>query len=522
MSSRPKLLLSRTGGRCYNRPTNGRFMQYKLLPALAALLSLSAVPASAQTTESTTDQTPTTIPLTVAPGVPLRVYLTKRISKRVDEPVHAKLLEPIFAFDREVVPAGALIEGHVSRLASAAKMKRASALLGGDLTPLHDAEVEFTEIVMPDGRHIAMHTNETLGLNTIFIDRPPKKEKAPKKGAAKKAQDPKPQDPNSNGGVLGIGKQTARDQINAQISGRTRGVADLVRGPDKMERLEDFLVMKLPYHPQWVRKGTRYDAELRDPLQFGAATFKTAELQSLGSQPPPDSVVHARLITPLSSQSAQQGETVEAVVTQPLFSPDGKLILPEGSRLTGAVTQVHAARWLHRGGQMRFNFQRIDLPGAVARLALPTKPPEALKTQATLAAAESGGQTDIKVDDEGGVKTSEPKTRLIAPAISVLIASKSLDNDEGHRIGNHEGNVGGRTFGGLSGFGLVGAAAAQSSKLVGSALGIYGMAWSVYNTVLARGPEVQFDDNAALDIRFGGGRKPAAASKLRGAAAGGE
>ena len=43
--------------------------------------------------------------------------------------------------------------------------------------------------------------------------------------------------------------------------------------------------------------------------------------------------------------------------------------------------------------------------------------------------AESGGQTAIKVDGVGGVKAVEPKTRLIAPAISVLIATKSLDND---------------------------------------------------------------------------------------------
>ena len=494
-------------------------MQHTIIPALVTLVSLSAVPATAQTTESTTDQTSTTIPLTVAPGVPLRVYITKRIPKRVDAPVQAKLLEAIFAFDREVVPAGALIEGHVSRLEPVSKMKRASALLGGDLTPLHQADVEFTEIVMPNGRHIAMHTKETPGLNTIFIDGPPKKEKPPKKGASQKPPDP---NPNPNGGVLGIGKQTARDQINARINGRTRGVADLVRGPDKKERLEDFLLMKLPYHPQWVRKGTRYDAELQDPLQFGAATLKTDDLRFLGTQPPPDSMVRARLTTPLSSGSAQQGEKVEAVVTQPLFSPEGKLILPEGTHLTGGVTQVHAARWLHRGGQMRFNFQRIELPGGVARIALPAKPPEALKTQATLQAAESSGQTAVKVDDEGGVKTSEPKTRLIAPAISVLIASKSMDNDEGHRIGNHDGNVGGRTFGGLSGFGLAGAAAAQSSKIVGSALGMYGMAWSVYTTILARGPEVQFDSNAALDIRFGASRKPAAGSKLRSVAGGGD
>jgi hypothetical protein len=138
-----------------------------------------------------------------------------------------------------------------------------------------------------------------------------------------------------------------------------------------------------------------------------------------------------------------------------------------------------------------------------------------LKTQATLAAAESGGNTAIKVDEEGGVKATEPKTRLIAPLISVLIASRASDNDEGRRIGRtNDSNVGGRTLGGVSGFGLLGAAAAQSSPIVGAALGYYGMAWSVYSNIIARGAEVEFGKNAAMDIRFGG-RKAVPASKFK-------
>ena len=105
-----------------------------------------------------------------------------------------------------------------------------------------------------------------------------------------------------------------------------------------------------------------------------------------------------------------------------------------------------------------------------------------------------GGQTAIKVDGEGGVKAAEPKTRWIAPAISVLIATKSLDNDAEHRDGG-DANVGGRTRGGASGLGLLGAAAAQASRTVGSALGFYGMAWSVYTNILARGGEFEFGDN---------------------------
>jgi hypothetical protein len=144
---------------------------------------------------------------------------------------------------------------------------------------------------------------------------------------------------------------------------------------------------------------------------------------------------------------------------------------------------------------------------------LPAEAP-ALKIQATLAAAEAGGNGSIKVDEEGGVKATEPKTRLIAPLISILIAGRSSDND-GDRIGKaHDSNVGGRTLGGGSGFGLLGAAAAQSSPIVGTALGYYGAAWSVYSNIIARGAEVEFGKNAAMDIRFGG-RKSLPASKFR-------
>ena len=37
---------------------------------------------------------------------------------------------------------------------------------------------------------------------------------------------------------------------------------------------------------------------------------------------------------------------------------------------------------------------------------------------------------------------------------------------------------------------------------MGAAFGYYGLAWSVFSTVVARGPEVQFDKNAVVDIGF--------------------
>jgi hypothetical protein len=441
--------------------------------------------------------------LTVPTGAPLRIYLTRRLPKKVGEPVHAKLLEPVFAFNREVLPAGAEVLGHVSRLAPVPKMQRAAAILNGDFTPLHRAEVVFTEIVLPDGRHMSLSTSESEGLNSVYT--PPR----PPKPSKKKKPDGAP----SNGGVLGTAKSQVKTQIDSAINAKTRGVADIVRSPNKKEKLEDFLMAKLPYHPQWVRKGTRFDAELDRPLQFGAETVTTATLSLVGSQVPADSVVHTRLLTPLSSGDASQGDNVEAVVVQPLFSRDNKLILPAGASLSGKVTVASRARWFHRGGHLRFSFQRIELPEDV-RNHLPAEPSPEFKTLATLDNAEGSGKATIKVDSEGEVKTVESKTRFIGPAIAVLIAARTMDNDAGKvRAGAADGNAGGRTLGGISGFGLLGAFAAQASHGLASALGFYGMGWSVYSTVVARGGEVEFQKNAALDIRFGA-RAPVAGSKF--------
>jgi hypothetical protein len=45
---------------------------------------------------------------------------------------------------------------------------------------------------------------------------------------------------------------------------------------------------KAPYHPQYWRRGTRFDAPLRDPMEFGSAAVKPKDLGALGTQPAAD------------------------------------------------------------------------------------------------------------------------------------------------------------------------------------------------------------------------------------------
>jgi hypothetical protein len=425
------------------------------------------------------------------------LYLTTRVSKRRDAPVEAKLLEAVFAFDREVIPAGAVAVGKVSQTQPVGKWQRTRAILNGDFTPLRRAEVQFTTLKLPDGRELATHTAESMALNSIYIEPSPRKKK-----------DQKATTQNPNGGILGTAKQNAKDRLNAAINHRSGGFADVVRGPNKKEKLVDLLWSKAPYHPQYWRRGTRFDAALIDPVELGTAAVRPEELGAMGTQPPQDSLAHVRLLTALSSASAKQGEAVEAVVTTPVFSPEHKLVLPEGTKLSGEVVLVKKARSFHRTGQVRFDLQKVDLPLEALNL-VPNSPGSiTFKTQAILEAAEAS-TSPIKVDSEGGVKATESKTRFVAPAIAIVVAShasydaRHRDPDEPSGYGGGGPNVSGRTLGGGLGLGMLGTVISQTSPYVGMALGYYGLAWSIYSNVIGRGAEVEFEKNAMMDIKFG-------------------
>ena len=352
------------------------------------------------------------------------------------------------------------------------------AMFAGDFTPLHSAEVRFYDLTFPDSHHVSLNTSQSLGLPLVISA-----VRAPKKTRPKKN---KPNDDRS--GIQSKVHTAVTREIHNQINTRTHGMADIVRGPGKLERLEEFLLAKLPYHPQWVRKGTRYDAVLNQPLDFGEIAVKPETLRWIGS--PLSGGVHAqaRLLNALNSRETKQGRQFKAKLIEPLFSADHHLLLPEGTDLEGVVTQARPARLFHRGGQLRFRFERVQLPDAV------------LKAEAQLDAVEGDSSAKLKVDQEGGVKSTDSKTRLLNPVIAGLIAAKSMDNDEGKA--SQDANYSGRTLGGGSGFGLLGILAAQSSRYAGSAFGFYGLGWSVYRNVIARGQEVDFRSNTAMDVRF--------------------
>ena len=227
---------------------------------------------------------PQVVPLTVPKQTSLQVALEKELRvKKVGESVSGRLVDPVFAFDRLVVPAGSEIRGQITKIESLSGARRTLAGLDADFSPARSIEVTFTDLVLPDGKHLSMHTSVTAGSGQVmqFVTAP---EKDPKKSvkdmASQKTQE---------------AKQQARDQWNNAMK--------QLETPGRIHRLERYAEAQLPVHAQYIPAGTIYFAELEAPLDFGSETLPADKATSIGGDLPEGSVVHARLLTALSSAS---------------------------------------------------------------------------------------------------------------------------------------------------------------------------------------------------------------------------
>jgi hypothetical protein len=419
-------------------------------------------------------QTNETIPLTVPKGAAVQVVLDKEVRiQKVGQTVHGRVAEPVYAFDKLVVPIGTEVTGQITQLEGVSGGKRTLDALNAEFTPSRKVQIEFDELELPDGRHIPIHTTVTPGSGQLikFVTAAgDEKKKTVKDTASEKADQ---------------AKEEAKRQWDTAMK--------QVHEPGKIHKIERYAVAQLPVHPQYIDAGTVYFAELEKPLDFGTEPLTPEIAASLNTPPPSGSLVHVRLLTALSSATAQQGQEVQAVLSQPLFDGN-RLVLPQGSRLRGSVLQVRPARRLSRNGQLRIVFQELVLPDGIEQ-----------KVEATLAGVQASKGQDVKLDSEGGAEANSPKTRYLATGISVALALASAHGDSDARDGDVGGNASNRVAGGAGGFKLVGIAmgAFVHSQPLGMAMGAYGASMSVYSHFIARGRDLVFPKNTAMEVAIG-------------------
>jgi hypothetical protein len=453
-----------------------------LLAALALLLPARSRAQDANVSASDSKMTPAavnppaseTIALTVPKGTAVQVVLEKELKiQKVGQPIRGRVAEPIYAFDKLVVPVGTEVTGQIIQLEGVSDGKRTLEALNADFSPARKVQIEFNDLEMPDGRHIPLHTTVTPGSGQVIqfvTSSGGAKKKTVKDAASEKAE-----------------------QAKAEARRQWDDAMKQVHEPGKMHKIERYAVAQLPVHPQYIGAGTVYFAELEQPLDFGNEPLTPEIASALNTPPPSGSSVHVRLMTALSSATAHQGDEVEAVLSQPLFDGD-RLVLPQGSRLKGSVVQVRAARRFSHNGQLRMVFHQLLLPDGLEQ-----------KVEATLAGVQAGKGDDVKLDAEGGAEANSPKTRYLATGLSVMLALASAHTDGDSKVGDAGGGAGSRAAGGTGGFKLVGLAMGVfvHSQPLGMAMGAYGASMSVYSHFIARGRDLVFPKNTAMEVSIG-------------------
>jgi type IV secretory pathway VirB10-like protein len=466
-----------------------------LVTGFAALLAIAGVarPAAAQSDQPSID-------LVVDAGRPLRVALDERIRlSHVGQPVTGTVTEPVYAYDRIVIAVGTKVGGHVAQIDSGSKFVRARAYLGGNFSPAKHAVLQFDTLRLDEGHEVPIDTVVKGGIPNVTRRVAGGSKPAGREPAAST-------DDTASPTLASRARSEIRQRTTDAVSEAKQKVRDTfasiksLREPGQMHRLKDAAVQQLPYHPQYLAKGTVYDAALSSPISFGRVV--PAMAAPAGTAPAPDSILTARLATTLDSSKTPRGTPFEAVITETVFSADHEVILPEGTKLTGEVTFAAPARRFHRNGRLRFLFQRVQVPN---------QPPAPLL--GALHAIDASGDDRVAVDDEGGTTLENSKTRFIAPALSLLSLHASMEGD-GHHFADPDGDgsiktagsgAGSRGVGGFIGMGVIGAAVSQITRPVGIAMGVYGAARTIYTNVLGKGREVTFPADTPIQVRLAPG-----------------
>jgi hypothetical protein len=414
------------------------------------------------------------IALMIPKGTAVQVVLDREVRiQKVGQAVHGRVAEPVYAFDKLVLPIGTEVTGRITQLEGVSAGRRTLDVLNADFTPPRKVQIKFDALELSDGRHIPIQTIVTPGSGQVIqfvTSADPEKKKGVKDAASEKANQT---------------KEEAKRQWDSAMK--------QVHEPGKMHKIIRYGIAQLPVHPQYIDAGTVYFAELKEALDFGSEPLTPEIAASLNAAPPPGSSVHVRLITGLSSATAQKGDEVEAVLSKPLFHGD-RLVLPQGSRLKGSVLQVRPARRLSRNGQLRMVFHELVLPDGLEQ-----------KVEASLEGVQAGKGQDVKLDSEGGAEANSPKTRYLTTGVAVALAFVSARGDPDARNGDVNGNTNSRLAGGAGGFKLVGIVigAFVHSQPLGMAMGAYGASMSVYSHFIARGRELEFPKNTAMEIAIG-------------------
>jgi hypothetical protein len=421
-----------------------RFLQRRCRDgSLAALVLIIVLPMVGRSQMTT---------VTIPSGYCLRVGVTKRARLQLGAPVEGVLLSPIYVETQLVLPAGSIISGFVAGTPPASKGIRIWAKLDADFTPLREAVVHFSVVTLASGEVIYLDTSAHMRNGSMIRFTQPT-------------------------------KQSWRKKLKSFIGNEIRDAKQQVTSPGKSDRLLRLLFSQMPYHPQRIWQDSFFDANLNLPASVVVRSSPAparAPLEQIRLEAP---IIKARFSEDLTSKTAKVGDPVEAVVTEPVWDKQHRLILPEGATLEGAVLRARPARSFGRNGSLRFAFHSVR-----DRLT----PPQ--QVQGMVTGVEGQSNANVEVDSEGGVHARPDHNRFVAPLLLAVLAAGGHDDDGGALQQGFASN----------GLGVVARLVGftANNRYLATGFGVYGFAKSIVRRFLVKGHEVEFPRDTAMEAQL--------------------
>jgi hypothetical protein len=322
---------------------------------------------------------------TVPAGAILRMELSGPVNVSHLKPgseLNGRLARPLYVYDRALIPAGSEVHVVVAKVEKEklAEKKgfteRIDELRSFGLSRhnFYDVTLRSVTVKLPSGAELPLDLRFIRGGQEVHL----------------RADDQ---------GQMKVGGATGKD-----LAQHAPGVSQITKIRHGKHQAEEYR------HPM-----ATLEVEREAKLELAAQP----EIPKASGEPltiPEGTHADFLLLTELKASEQKQGDNFQARLVEPVFAPDGHLLVPEGSVLDGHIARLERPRRLSRAASMYLAFDRLTEPGA-----------EAQKVSASLAGADVGKKDPVKMDPEGGLHGKSGAKSLAKRAVVGVVSQQVAD-----------------------------------------------------------------------------------------------
>jgi len=321
----------------------------------------------------------------VPPGTILRLELSGPVNVSHLKPgseLTGQLARPVYVYDRVVIPPGSQVHAVVEKVEKQKApekkgfIERVDTLssLGLNHHNFYEVSLRAATVKLPSGAEVPMELRFIRGGQEVHL-------RANEAGQMKV------------GGTTGKGLAQHAPGVS-QVTKIERGKqqAQEYRHPMATLEVASGVRLELPVQPEVPRAATQ-------PVKIPEGT--RAEFL---------------LLTELRASENKQGDSFHARLVEPIFQPDGQLLMPEGSLLDGHIAKLVQPRRMSRAASMYLVFDRLTEPGGQGQ-----------KIAASLASADVGKKEPVTMDPEGGLHGKGGAKSLAKRAVVGVVSQQIAD-----------------------------------------------------------------------------------------------